>query len=185
MSAGDPLSADRVSKSGPVNLQRRRSVGGFTLIEVLIASALLGFSLLVMFGFHSQAVRSNMHARKMTDCTYLSQLQMERLLMLHWDETTGRPSDLVDNDSDSTASGSNTTEWAWLEHPDNSIEPDPVNSANDEDDTLGEPVYYVTWDVEDMDANATWTRLKVRCQYRDEAFGRWLGTTVSSYRFRD
>lgn len=185
MSAGDRPAARRVGKRGLVNLQRRPSARGFTLIEVLIASALLGFSLLVMFGFHSQAVRSNMHARKMTDCTYLSQLQMERLLMLHWDETTGRPSDLVDNDSDNTVSGSNTTEWAWLEHPDSSGEPDPVNSASEDDDTLGEPVYYVTWDVEDMDANATWTRLKVRCQYRDEAFGRWLGTTVSSYRFRD
>ena len=186
MSAGVLQAAARVRTSGPVNLQRRRSVSGFTLIEVLIASALLGFSLLVMFGFHSQAVRSNMHARKMTDCTYLSQLQMERLLMLHWDETTARPADLQDNDSDSTATGSNTTEWAFLEHPEGSLEPDPVNSANSSDeDTLGEPVYYVTWDVEDMDANETWTRLKVRCQYRDEAFGRWLGTTVSSYRFRD
>ena len=69
--------------------QKRRQ--GFTLIEVLIATAMLGFSLLVMFGFHSQAVRSNMHARKMTDCTYLSQLQMERLLSLRWTDVI-RPS---------------------------------------------------------------------------------------------
>jgi prepilin-type N-terminal cleavage/methylation domain-containing protein len=166
------------------NLQRHHDARGFTLIEVLIASALLGFSLLVMFGFHSQAVRSNMHARKMTDCTYLSQLQMERLLTLSWDEST-RSTDLVDSYNDTTAAGSNATEWAWLEHPNDLAEPSAVNSANDTTDTLGEPVYYITWDVEDMDANATWTRLKVRCQYRDEAFGRWLGTTVSSYRFRD
>ena len=125
-----------------------------------------------------------MHARKMTDCTYLSQLQMERLLTLSWTEAT-RPGDLQDNDSDSTSAGSNTSEWMWLEHPNSSAKPDPVNSANEADDTLGEPVYFITWDVEDMDANSTWTRLKVRCQYRDEAFGRWLGTTISSYRFRD
>lgn len=176
--------AERGRASGLKNLQRHSSTRGFTLIEVLIASALLGFSLLVMFGFHSQAVRSNMHARKMTDCTYLSQLQMERLLTLSWNETT-RPSDLTDTSSDATADGTNTTEWAWLEHPNSSAQPTAINSANDTSDTLGEPVYYVTWDVEDMDANATWTRLKVRCQYRDEAFGRWLGTTISSYRFRD
>ena len=170
--------------SPPPNFRRRRDQSGFTLVAVLIAMALLGFSLLVMFGFHSQAVRSNMHARKMTDCTYLSQLQMERLLTLNWTDAT-RPSDLQDNDSDTTTAGTNSTEWAWLEHPNSSAQPDPVNSAYDTTDTLGEPVYYITWDVEDMDANATWTRLKVRCQYRDEAFGRWLGTTISSYRFRD
>ena len=50
-----------------------RARSGFTLIEALIATALLGFSLIVMFGFHTQAVRSNLHARKMTDCTYLAQ----------------------------------------------------------------------------------------------------------------
>lgn len=168
----------------PPNFRRQRNQSGFTLVEVLIAMALLGFSLLVMFGFHSQAVRSNMHARKMTDCTYLSQLQMERLLTLSWTDAT-RPNDLQDNDADNTAEGTNSVEWSWLEHPNTSAQPDPVNSAYDTANTLGEPVYYITWDVEDMDANATWTRLKVRCQYRDEAFGRWLGTTISSYRFRD
>ena len=50
---------------------------GFTLVEVLVASALLGASLIVMFGFHSQAVRANMNARRLTDCTYLAQAQME------------------------------------------------------------------------------------------------------------
>ena len=63
-----------------------RARSGFTLIEALIATALLGFSLIVMFGFHTQAVRSNLHARKMTDCTYLAQLQMERLIALPWSE---------------------------------------------------------------------------------------------------
>ena len=168
----------------PQPLFRRQTREGFTLVEVLIAMALLGFSLLVMFGFHSQAVRSNMHARKMTDCTYLSQLQMERLLTLNW-TSANRPANLTDNSTDTTASGTNTTEWAWLEHPNSAAQPTPVNSANATTTTLGQPVYFVTWDIEDMDANATWTRLRVRCQYRDEAFGRWLGTTISSYRFRD
>ena len=170
--------------STPSNLRRRRDLSGFTLIEVLIAVSLLGFSLLVMFGFHSQAVRSNMHARKMTDCTYLSQLQMERLLTLNW-TVAARPADLTDSDTDSTTTGTNTSEWVWLEHPNSSAQPTPINSANATNSILGAPVYFVTWDIEDMDANATWTRLKVRCQYRDDAFGRWLGTTISSYRFRD
>jgi len=36
-----------------------------------------------------------------------------------------------------------------------------------------------------MDSSPTWVRVRVRCQYRDDAFNRWHGTTVSSYRFRD
>ena len=158
---------------------------GFTLVEVLIATALLGFSLLVMFGFHSQAVRSNMHARKMTDCTYLAQLQMERLMSLRWTAAV-RPDAFKDNAADTTVDGTNSDEWPWLEHPNESAIPDyPVNAANATTSTLGKPVYYLTWDAEDADADGTWTRLRVRCQYKDEAFGRWLGTTVSSYRFRD
>ena len=76
-------------------MRRRR---GFTLIEVLIATSLLGFSLVVMFGFHTQAVRSNMHARKLTDCVYLAQGQLEELLSLSWTKTSGRPDDLKDGE---------------------------------------------------------------------------------------
>lgn len=163
----------------------RRIRRGFTLVEVLIATALLGFSLLVMFGFHSQAVRSNMHARKMTDCTYLAQLQMERLMSLRW-TSVYRPLALMDNLTDPTVEGSNSDEWPWLEHPNGAKIPEPVNAANSTTNTtLGQPIYYLTWDVEDIGLGGTWTRLRVRCQYKDEAFGRWLGTTVSSYRFRD
>ena len=165
--------------------RRASSRGGFTLIEVLIATALLGFSLLVMFGFHSQAVRSNMHARKMTDCTYLAQLQMERLLSLNWTESS-RPTDLTDSVSDTTTDGSNSDEWPWLEHPNSATQPTAINAANSSSDaTLGAAIYYVTWDVEDMDTDGTWARIRVRCQYEDEAFSRWRGTTISSYRFRD
>lgn len=158
---------------------RRQSVRrGFTLIEALIATALLGFSLIVMFGFHSQAVRSNRHARKMTDCTYLAQLQMERLIALPW-SATSRPTPLTDLGSDSTSSDS----WAYLPHP--SGDPDAVDAGNTTGETFGEAVYYVSWDIEDMDSEPTWLRLRVRCQYKDVAFNQWKGTTVASYRFRD
>ena len=163
---------------GPVH-RPRRAQAGFTLIEALVATALLGFSLIVMFGFHNQAVRSNMHARKMTDCTYLAQAQMEKLMALPWDASTGTPSDLSDGMTDAIG------EWDYLEHPNAGSVPTQMNSAMEYTDTLGQPDYYVTWDVEDMDSSPTWVRLRVRCQYRDQAFNRWHGTTVSSYRFRD
>jgi type II secretory pathway pseudopilin PulG len=154
------------------------SRGGFTLIEALIATALLGFSLIVMFGFHSQAVRSNRHARKMTDCTYLAQLQMERLIALPWSESS-RPTPLTDLGSDS----SDSDNWTYLPHP--SGGPDAVDAGNTTGETFGEALYYITWDIEEMDSTPTWLRLRVRCQYKDVAFNQWKGTTVASYRFRD
>lgn len=175
------INADRQTRArGHVGVRSHAASRlGFTLIESLIATALLGFSLVVMFGFHSQAVRSNLHARKMTDCTYLAQLQMERLIALPWSESD-RPSDLSDLDTDDSASD----KWVYLPHP--SGGPSPVNSFNKEDDEGGrKSVYSVSWHIEDMDSEPTWLRLRVRCQYKDESFNQWKGTTISSYRFRD
>ena len=63
-------------------LSTRHSRRGFTLIEIMVAAAVMGFALVVMISLHSQAVRSNMHAKRMTDCTYLAQAQMEQLQKL-------------------------------------------------------------------------------------------------------
>jgi prepilin-type N-terminal cleavage/methylation domain-containing protein len=158
-------------------LVARRRTAGFTLIEVLVASALLGMSLVVMFGFHSQAVRSNMNAHRLTDCTYLAQTQMERLLSMDWQQGA-RPTDLNDGGVDA----STLTMWANLEQP---ATPVIVNAANNTDPALGPTLYSVTWDVTDMDANETWVRLRVRCTYPDSAFNTFHGTTISSYRYRD
>lgn len=161
---------------------RRPGRAGFTLLEVMVATALLGFSLIVMFGFHAQAVRSNMEARKLTDCTYLAQSQLERLLALPWNDAY-RDGDLEDTDEDAT---SDTDQWAWLEHPNGTgVQPSPVNALASTNTDLGVPIYYLTWDVHDMDDNQNWARIRVRCSYHDEAFNVWRGTTISTYRFMD
>jgi prepilin-type N-terminal cleavage/methylation domain-containing protein len=155
---------------------------GFTLVEVLVASALLGASLIVMFGFHSQAVRANMNARRLTDCTYLAQAQMERLLSLTWTDAAGRPTDLQADfgvASDPTSLGM----WDDFEHPGGTIT--PVNAANSTDESLGPALYTVSWDVENLDSDETWVRLRVRCTYADPTFDTSHGTTISSYRFTD
>ncbi len=162
----------------------RQTTRGFTLVEVLIATALLGFSLVVMFGFHAQAVRSNYHARKITDCTYLAQGQLEELLAIQWtgEEASGRAPDLDDGDG-------STEEWGCLYHPEqNGTCPDPVNAEGS--DSSGEdrpaPTYYLTWEVDPMDAvEDTWLRVRVRCTYQDRTFNTWHGTTISTYRYRD
>lgn len=160
--------------------------GGFTLLEVMIATALLGFSFLVMLGFHAQAVRSNAQARKVTECTYLAQTQLERLLAVEWSgaEAGGRPAELLDGDG-------SASEWGPLYHPaqvDGGTQPAPINgrgSATSLEDE-GAPTYFVTWEVDTMDPTGdTWVRIRSRCAYEDRAFGTWRGTTVSTFRFRD
>ena len=179
MSMRPAICDSNIVSRGPARARNSAlSTRGFTLIEALIATGLLGFSLIVMFGFHSQAVRSNLHARKMTDCTYLAQLQMERLVALPWTETS-RPDELKNIGTDSSDSDS----WAYLPHPTGG--PSEVNAANEADSTNGEPTYLLSWDIHEMDDDVTWVRMRVRCQYKDVAFNQWKGTTISSYRFRD
>lgn len=161
-----------------------RSRGGFTLIEVMVASAILGASLIVMFGFHSQAVRSNMNARRLTDCTYLAQTQMERLLAMDWTEAAGRPSDLTQGYVDDAS----MTMWSpltWNLGTDSDGDPLKVNAAFEYTEDLGPALYTLSWDMEDMDDDGTWTRVRVRCTYDDAAFDTQHGTTISTFRFRD
>lgn len=157
---------------------RGRSAG-FTLLEVMVASAILGLSLVVMFGFHSQAVRSNMNAHRMTDCTYLAQSRMEQLLAEDW-TASSLPPDLQDLGSDA----STVAEVDDFEHL-----AAVVNAANDTDVTHGPVLYQVSWDVEGMGGSTTttddWLRLRVRCTYPDAQFGTEHSATLSSYRFRD
>jgi prepilin-type N-terminal cleavage/methylation domain-containing protein len=156
----------------------RRGRGGFTLVEVLIATALLGFSLVVMFGFHAQAARSSAQARKITACTYLAQTQLEQLLAASWSQTY-RPTELSSPLGDTTTS---LDAWADLPHPGAVT---LVNAANSTDTSLGQPIYRVTWSVEEMDTEPTWLRVRVRCTYWDQRFATFRGTTISSYRYRD
>jgi len=160
-------------------LRSTRARRGFTMVEVVIASALLGFSLIVMFGFHSQALRANMNARRLTDCTYLAQTQMERLLAADW-TSSARPTYLSNA---GTIDADGVAMYANLEWPET---PTPVNALySTTPTTLSPALYTVTWDVENMDSKRTWVRLRVRCTYEDATFGGAHGTTISSYRYRD
>lgn len=156
---------------------------GFTLIEVMVATALLGFSLIVMFGFHAQAVRSNMQARKITDCTYLAQSQMEQLLSLEWTQNGTIPGDLAPGNS-------GAADWAPLYHPAAGAFPTAVNSIGEYEGSEGEfmprATYYITWETDSMNSTAaSWLRIRVRCSYQDAQFGTWTGQTISSYRYVD
>jgi prepilin-type N-terminal cleavage/methylation domain-containing protein len=159
---------------------RERVSKGFTLIEVLMATSLLGFALVVMFGYHTQAVTANKHARAITDCTYLAQNKIERLFSLSWTEASGRPSDLGDGDG----SGG---QWDPLYHPNSGATPTVVSGLGNSVTSFGNPAkYYLTWEVDTMDTSSdTWVRLRVRCTYKDNRINSTRGTTISAYRYRD
>ena len=158
-----------------------RSRRGFTLVELMVAASLLSFGFIVMFGYHNQAVRSNKHAKQMTDCTYLAQTKLERLLSLPW-TASSRPSHLTDAGSDST---STSNQWAFLPQPSSGNQPGAVNASNSANTNLGPKRYFLTWDIQEMDSAPTWLLVRVRCQYKDKEFNTWHGTTISSYRYRD
>ncbi|MED5373101.1 MAG: prepilin-type N-terminal cleavage/methylation domain-containing protein [Myxococcota bacterium] len=168
-------------------LRSRRS--GFTLVEVLIATALLGFALVVMFGLHNQSVRSNVTARKVTDCTYLSQSKMEELLATEWTSTGGRSG----TDLASGTSGVGTR-YGSLYHPSGGSDPTAVNSTWEQkgSESAGRPeaTYFITWEVEDNSTNGEWVQIWVRCAWDDRLFlgtgaSKRHGMTISSYKFVD
>lgn len=157
---------------------------GFTLVEVLIATALLGFSLVVMFGLHNQAVRSNLQARKMTDCTYLSQGKLEELVSMAWTADASRSgTDLADG------MAAHANEWDPLYWPNAGAQPTPINAAWEEkgleSDGMPRATYYLSWEVEDTSTNGDWVQVWVRCTWEDRTFGSWHGSTISSYRLMD
>ena len=159
-----------------------RSQAAFTLVEVLIATALLGFSLGVMFGFPAQAVRSKAAARKITDCTYLGQAQIEVLIAIEWTEAAGR------SGTDLAAGTSGAGTWDPLYHPSSGSQPLPVNALMEEQgfESSNAPaaIYYVTWEMTEL-TQSDWVKMHVRCTWQDSHFGTWHGITVSSFRFRD
>lgn len=178
------------SADKPGRLIRPARVRGFTLVEVLIATALLGFALIVMFGLHNQSVRSNVMARKVTDCTYLSQSKMEELLATEWNSSDGRSSGQL---ADGTAGV--TTTYDSLYQPSGGSDPGAVNAIWEPvgSESAGQPAatYYVTWEVEDNSDNGEWVQVWVRCAWDDRQFlGEGVGntrhaTTISSYKFID
>lgn len=76
-----------------------RSASGFSLIEVLIATAILATSLVAVAQLFAVATKANTSSRTSTFATVLAQQKMEQLRELTWgvDQTNGTLSDLTTN----------------------------------------------------------------------------------------
>jgi len=66
--------------------KRIKSEAGFTLIEVVVAIAILTFGLLAVASMQSSAIQGNYRARLQTEATTWAQDRMEKLLALPYSD---------------------------------------------------------------------------------------------------
>lgn len=60
-------------------MTRRRTRGGFTLIEVMVSLGVMMIGALAIIGLQQQTIRSNRHSRELSIATQIAQLWIERL----------------------------------------------------------------------------------------------------------
>jgi Tfp pilus assembly protein PilV len=154
---------------------RYRSQKGLSLLEAVLASAIIGASFVAFFGLAGQSMASSSDARSATMCAFLAEAQMNRLLSEEWIRGTtlatpvastndwGELTDLTVDPSDAAsnvADGSGRLYSNYsLEHPDTTSSATfpvettgankPLTSAGlmTTGTTFGPRQYYVTWDV--------------------------------------
>ena len=110
---------------------RRADRKGLSLLEAVLASAIIGASFVAFFGLAGQTMASASDARHATICTFLAEGQLNRLLALRWvrgvapTASTNNYSefnDLVADPSDAATSEVDASDYRYstysLEHPD-------------------------------------------------------------------
>jgi prepilin-type N-terminal cleavage/methylation domain-containing protein len=83
-----------VSASAATNSEPRRTGGGFSLLEVMVALAILALALVVLVGITSDNVRNTQHAKMVTVATFLSRAKMAEI------EDTVSKDGFTDNDEE-------------------------------------------------------------------------------------
>lgn len=97
---------------------RNRGEEGFTLVEVIVALAILAFGLLAIATMQATAIKGNSQAMGLTEAATFAQDRLERLMSLPYTN-----SDLNDTDNDGTAGlddtvdsgGSVIADHSWTE----------------------------------------------------------------------
>jgi len=110
---------------------KRADRKGLSLLEAVLASAIIGASFVAFFGLAGQSMASASDARQATVCSFLAEAQLNRLLSQKWTRGSAPP-------------GVTTT---WSEY--NDAQPDPSDAATAEADASG--YLYSTYSLEHPD----------------------------------
>lgn len=112
--------------------KRNKRVGGFTLLEVIVAMAILAFGLLAVASMQVTAIRGNAFASGATQGSTWAVDQMEKLMALPYTHA-----DLVDSDGDGAGGLDNTTF------------DDDAGTAGDADHQVNQGRFAIHWNVAD------------------------------------
>ncbi len=107
---------------------RARRAAGFTLIEIMIAMAILGFGLLALGAMQLQALRFGSSGKHVSHAAVIARVKMEEFQRLPWADVAA------------TAWTAPVTEYAEVQ---------------DEGGTVNEQAYGLSWRVADLIANRT------------------------------
>lgn len=170
----------------PCARKSRQRSGGFTLLELLIAMAVLLIGLLALWGLHSAAITSNANAYRLGISTILAQDALEQI----YGETYISASLYSNPDLDTTTCGG-----AFPAVTIDGLEELPcyvdgstirVNGLGGTDATMGPVIYLRTYHLEDVVGSVNARLLiRVRVTYEDPHTGKRHGVTMGTTRTVD
>ena len=157
---------------------------GFTLLELLIALAVMMFGLLALWGLHGAAISSNANAYRLGVGTILAHDTMEQLYAETWTTNYANP------DLDISACGGIFPAGLI-----DGLEPLPcsldglgirVNGLGNTNNTLGPVLFLRTYHVQYVDPTSSdRLLLRVRVTYGDPHTGKRHGVTIGATRMSD
>jgi len=165
-------------------MRKDQRQGGFTLLELLIALAVMMFGLLALWGLHGAAISSNANAYRLGVATILAHDTMEALHAETWTVGYSNP------DLDTTACGGTfpTNVVDGLESLPCSLDGTNVrvNGLGNTDSSLGPVLFLRTYHVEYMDpSSADRLLIRVRITYDDPNTAKRHGVTIGATRMSD
>jgi prepilin-type N-terminal cleavage/methylation domain-containing protein len=156
----------------------RRDAKGFTLIEVLIAAAILGVALVGLASTQGNAIHGNLMSRKTNIATMLAQQKMEELRSQPWATAwTDTAHQLFDSNSGNFSVDTNedgvVDAFDWEAIPDHTNSDGPSGTANPIDEQGNHVIsdnpnvgYHRHWNIADNVPGPNMKTIAVRVQWR-------------------